>query len=187
MTDSRGFRIADAQRLGRLLDRLSRRIHGELGPSVRLVGILRRGAPLARELGRRLSDLRGDEVTVGTLRLERYADDLTLLHDVPMLEEDEPLPFQIEDAQVLLVDDVIYSGRTLLEAVRYVTAAGARTVHVAALCSRGPNEVPVHADFVGMAIDVGEGNVIEVHAPPYEDEWAVHLFHQSDLAADNRP
>jgi pyrimidine operon attenuation protein/uracil phosphoribosyltransferase len=85
---------------------------------------------------------------------------------------------------VLLVDDVIYSGRTFLKAVTHLDAAGAEAIHLAALCSRGENEVPVYADFVAMQIDVGEGNVIEVHAPPFEEEWGVWLFHREDLAED---
>lgn len=182
MSDQKGFVIADEDRIGAVLDDMTRRIHAALEPDVRLVGILRRGVPLARALAGRLSDLRGDEVSVGELRLKRYADDLSVLHDDPRLEEDG-LPFEVEGARLLLVDDVIYSGRTFLKAVAHLVGRGARRVRLAALCSRGENTVPVHADFVGMQIDVGEGNVIEVHAPPFEEEWAVHLFHQEDLQA----
>lgn len=178
---STGFLIADEARVLGALDGLTRRIHATLGPDFRIVGILRRGAPLGREIGRRLADLRDEAVEVGTLRLKRYADDLTILHDEPELDEAE-LPFEVEGAEVLLVDDVIYSGRTFLQAVTHLDAAGATAIHLAALCSRGENEVPVHADFVAMQIDVGEGNVVEVHAPPFEEGWGVRLFHREDLA-----
>lgn len=183
MTESPGFLIADADRIESILDGLARRIHAELDPAVRLVGILRRGEPVARELADRLAVLRGREVEVGTVRLKRYADDLTLLHEEPELGEEE-LPFPVEGAHVLLVDDVVYSGRTFLQAVGHLTAAGARVVHLAVLCARGDNEVPVHTGFVGLEMDVGEGNVVEVHAPPYEDHWGIHLFHQEDLAGE---
>lgn len=178
---SAGFLIADETRVGSALDLLARRVDAELGGDVCVVGILRRGAPLARALGRRLAVLRGEDVAVGALRLERYADDLTVLHDEPRLGESD-LPFDVEGASVLLVDDVIYSGRTFLKAVTHLGESGARAVHLAALCSRGGNEVPVHADFVAMHIDVGEGNVVEVHAPPYEETWAVRLLHREDVA-----
>lgn len=180
MSDEKGFLIADRDRIDRALDGLARRIHGALGADFRVVGILRRGLPLARALAARLGDLRGEPVPVGELRLKRYADDLTLLHEDPHLEEDD-LPFEVKGERLLLVDDVVYSGRTFLKAVCHLAGRGAARVHLAALCSRGVNEVPVHADFVGMRIDVGEGRVIEVHAPPFEDEWAVHLFHEEDL------
>lgn len=184
MTDSSGFAIADAERTGRLLDGLARRIHAELGPEVRVVGVLRRGAPIAREIARRLGLLTGEEVPVGTLRLKRYSDDLTVLHDEPELGE-EDLPFPVEGAHLVLVDDVIYSGRTFFKAAAHLMAAGAASVHLAALCSRGRNEVPVHADFVGLQADVGDGNVVEVHAPPYEEEWGVRLFRQEELEGED--
>lgn len=180
---SPGFLLADAARVGAALDLLARRIHAELGAGVRVVGILRRGVPLAQELARRLAALRGEAVEVGTLRLKRYADDLTVLHDEPELGETD-LPFDVEGARILLVDDVIYSGRTFLKALTHLDAAGARAVHLGALCSRGAQEVPLDADFVAMRIDVGKGNVVEVHAPPYEEAWAVRLFHQEDLGRE---
>lgn len=175
-----GFLIADEDRVLGALDGLTRQIHATLGPDLRIVGILRRGAPLAREIGRRLADLREEAVDVGSLRLKRYADDLTILHDEPELDETE-LPFEVEGAEVLLVDDVIYSGRTFLKAVTHLDAAGASVIHLAALCSRGEDEVPVYARLVAMQVDVGEGNVVEVHAPPFEERWGVRLFHQEDL------
>lgn len=182
MSEARGFLIADRDRIDGALGEMARRIHGSTGSDLRVVGILRRGVPLARALAKRLSRLRGEEVSVGELRLKRYADDLSVLHDEPRLEEDE-LPFEVEGADLLLVDDVIYSGRTFLKAVCHLVGRGAHRVRLAALCSRGENAVPVRADFVGMQIDVGEGNVVEVHAPPFEEGWAVHLFHQRDLQA----
>ena len=185
MSDDTGFVIADRERIDGALDGLARRIHGRLDGDFQLVGILRRGLPLARALGERLSDLRGEEVEVGELRLKRYADDLSILHEEPRLEEGEDgLPFEVEGSKLLLVDDVIYSGRTFLKAVCHLVGRGASEIRLAALCSRGENSVPVHADFVGMQIDVGEGRVIEVHAPPFEDTWEVLLFHQEDLEAD---
>lgn len=184
MADGTGFEIADRERIDRALDRLARRIHGTLDPEFRVVGILRRGLPLAHALAERLSCLRGEDVEVGELRLKRYADDLSVLHESPRLEEDpKDLPFPVEESRLLLVDDVVYSGRTFLKAVCHLTGRGASEIRLAALCSRGENEVPVHADFIGMQIDVGQGRVIEVHAPPFEDEWKVLLHHREDLEA----
>lgn len=177
------FLIADDTRVAATLDGLARRIHASLGSEVQVVGILRRGAPLAREIGERLSVLRGEAVEVGTLELKRYADDLTVLNEEPELGGSD-LPFDVDGAHVVLVDDVAYTGRTFLKAVTHLDATGAASIHLCALCSRGGNEVPVATDFVGMQIDVGEGSVVEVHAPPFEDEWAVRLFHQEELAGE---
>ncbi|MFP3949403.1 MAG: phosphoribosyltransferase family protein [Longimicrobiales bacterium] len=182
VSDGKGFVIADRERIEGALDDLARRIHGALGVDFHLVGILRRGLPLAQALGERLSSLRGEEVEVGELRLKRYADDLSILHEEPRLEEDEgDVPFEVEGSKLLLVDDVIYSGRTLLKAACHLVGRGASELRLVALCSRGENAVPVRADFVAMRIDVGEGRVIEVHAPPFEERWEVLLFHQEDL------
>lgn len=182
MSEEKGFVIADRERIDRALDDMARRVHATLPVDFHLVGILRRGLPLARALGERLSALRGEEVEVGELRLKRYADDLSVIHEQPRLEEEEDgFPFEVEGSRILLVDDVVYSGRTFLKAVCHLTGRGASELRLAALCSRGENAVPVHTDFVGMRIDVGEGRAIEVHAPPFEDEWRVLLFHQEDL------
>jgi pyrimidine operon attenuation protein/uracil phosphoribosyltransferase len=179
MSDQHAFRIADQARVEEMLDALARRIHAALGDGIKVLGIRRRGVPLAGELTRRLGALAGTAVDTGEVTLKRYDDDLTILHEHPELR-DEDVPFDLDGATVLLVDDVLYTGRTTLRAVSYAVAEGVAHVHVAVLCSRGPNDVPVHADFVGMQLDVGPGNIIEVHAPPYEDAWGVVIQHQPD-------
>jgi pyrimidine operon attenuation protein / uracil phosphoribosyltransferase len=177
-----GFLVADEARIERVLDDLARRIHAVHGPELRVVGIRRRGVPVAEVLARRLGSLGGRQVPLGTIELERYADDLTLLHDEPQVGAID-LPFEPGGATVLIVDDVLYSGRTFLEAVAHLVRAGAMKVELAALCARGASEVPVRADFVGLRLDVGESDVIEVRAPPYEATWEVRLFHREDLRA----
>ncbi|MDX1647973.1 MAG: phosphoribosyltransferase family protein [Longimicrobiales bacterium] len=183
MDETHGFLIADAGRIASVLDRLARRVHATLGSELRLIGIQRRGDPLARRLAERLSVLAGTETEMGTLKLKRYADDLTVLNEDPQLSEAE-LPFPVDGADLLVVDDVLYSGRTFLKAVGHLEAAGAGSIHLCALCSRGENDVPMRADFVGLQLDVGEGNVVEVHAPPYEEAWGVRLVHREDLAEE---
>lgn len=180
MSSSNGFLVASEERVFDALDDLARRVHAVLGDDVRIVGILRRGAPVAEEIGRRLEVLSGQKIEIGTLRLKRYTDDLTIVHEEPELGESE-IPFETDGARILLVDDVIYTGRTVLRALTHLNAAGARTIHLGALCARGKREIPVCADFVAMRLDVGEGNVVEVHAPPFEERWEVRLFHREDL------
>lgn len=139
-----------------------------------LVGIRRRGVPLARALHARIEDLGGAGVEIGELELKRYSDDLEVLHHQPHLEEpDRTIP--IEGRRVLLVDDVLYTGRTLARAVQHVATAGARDVRCAVLCIRSGAELPIRADFVGFRFDVGAGGIVEVLTPPYEDELGVVL------------
>ena len=168
---SGGLRIADAARVETLLDTLAGRIRAELEPcDLTLVGLLRRGAPLARRIGRRL----GESVPVGVLRLERYADDLTVVHETPRLDE-ESLDVDVAGRTVVIVDDVLYSGRTLLRAAVHLNERGARRVLAAVLCSRGGQDLPVAAVLVGMHLELGPELIVDVRIPPYEDELGVDL------------
>lgn len=180
MAERKGFLIADAERVSVVLDDLARRLHARLGDDFALVGIRRRGVPLAEALQERLERLRGADVDLGEIELKRYADDLALLHDKPKLGGQE-IPFELEGATVVLVDDVEYTGRTLLTAANVLLAAGAAEVHGAMLASRGETEVPAYAAFTGLRLDVGDANVIEVHAPPYEDDLAICILHREEV------
>ena len=174
MSDDPTFRVADHVLVDETLARLARQVHAALGPRLRIMGIRRRGVPLARRLAKHLETITGAAHPVDEVTLKRYSDDLDLLHEQPRLTDEEDGP-GVEGAHVLLVDDVLYSGRTLLRAVEYVVAGGAAQVHAVVLCSRGPNEVPVEAAFVGMQLDVAEDAVVEVRVPPYEEETAVDV------------
>lgn len=173
MTDPASFRVADAARVRALIDDLAARALAALPDRFTVVGVRRRGVPLAEALVERWESRSGGDFALGEIALKRYADDLSILHERPKLL-DKSLP-DVEGATVLLVDDVLYSGRTLFHAVELLVSAGAERVACAVLCSRGPNDVPVHADLVALQLDVGPGNLIEVHAPPYDDEWGVVL------------
>jgi len=167
------FRVADGDRVERVLDAMARRIAALGEEHLELVGVRRRGAPLAERLARRLGAIGGRHVPVQEVVLKRYADDLTLIHERPELEEEPEL--DVEGKSVLVVDDVLYTGRTLFLAAQIAVAAGADRVRTAVLCSRGPNHVPVAAAVTGLQLDVGEDGVIEVHLPPYEEQTAIEL------------
>lgn len=173
------FVVADRVRLDSILDSMARRLHAGMGREVSLVGIRRRGAPLAEELARRFARLSGAPPATGEIELSRYTDDLGLLHDRPLSGAIE-LPPGIGDGTVVLVDDVLYTGRTLLHAIEVLLGHGARRVAVAVLCSRGATEIPIEAGVVGMRFDLGEGDIIEVRIPPYESEMTVALRHAPD-------
>lgn len=173
MTVEKSFRIAGPGRMERVLDRMARRIAALDGDEPRLLGVRRRGVPLAERLADRLAEESGRHVPVQEVVLKRYADDLTLLHERPALEEEPDL--DVEGEGVLIVDDVLYTGRTLFRAAQIAVGAGAERVQAAVVCSRGPNEVPVTAAVTGLQLDVGESGVVEVHVPPYEEELGVQV------------
>lgn len=137
-----------------------------------LLGIRRRGVPLAERLAQRLKQDHGRNVPVGEVTVKRYADDLSLLHRHPQLT-DEGLPDW--DGAFVLVDDVLFTGRSLLRVLEWLKRIDPQQVCAAVLCARDAQEVPIRADFVGMQFDIGPGGVIDVHIPPYEQELAVWL------------
>lgn len=172
--ERRRFRLAGPERVESVLDRMARQIAALDEDDQKILGVRRRGVPLAEHLAQRL----GHDGSVQELALKRYADDLTLLHNRPTLEENPEL--DVDGRSVLIVDDVLYTGRTLFRAVQIVTAEGAERVRAAVLCSRGPNEVPVAVDFTGLRLDVAEEHIVEVHAPPYEEKLGVHIVQRPE-------
>lgn len=164
--------LYDAPQLDAVLDTMARRA-AALFPGdapVALVGIVRRGLPLAERLRERLQDLLpAQQLPVFPLELKRYADDLTLLHPGTLLKENADLGArQLSDTRVLLVDDVLYGGYSLLRAAGWLAQAGAAEIRTAVLVDRGVSRLPVRADITGLRLDVAPGDIVECHVPPYE-------------------
>lgn len=166
------FRIADEESVRRLHDRLAADIAARMPPDLCLIGIRRRGVPLAQALQERLQRGKNARVRLGEVTFKRYADDLSLLHESPERKEEE-IAFDIEGADILLVNDVLYTGRTLFRATETMRARGAASVMTAVLCYRHETELPIQATFSALQLEVGPGHVVEVRTPPYDDELAV--------------
>lgn len=145
---------------------------------VAMIGILRRGAPLADRLCERLVRRHG---LVPPLRLDlqvkRYADDLTLLHPETRLTEDAAhAALDLEGCSLLIVDDVLYTGHSLLRVLEYLARRQPAEIRVAVLVDRGVCVLPVHADVVGRRLEVTAGDVIECNVPPYEPDFRIELL-----------
>ncbi len=179
MSTENGFQIAGNDEAQEILDRMSRSILALSNQDFRMLGIRRRGVPLMNLLADRIESRTESSVPRGELELKRYADDLSVLHERPKLKKGPDL--DVTDQQVVLVDDVLYTGRTMFRATGVLEEAGAQRVYPVTLCSRGVNDLPIHADVVGRQLDVGQGNVIEVHIPPYEDHTGIYIYHKTDL------
>ena len=171
--DAGAHRVADGARVEATIDALARRLHADNDQEVALVGIRRRGVPLANMLAENLRRF-GRHPALGEIQLSRYADDLRLLHEQPRSGTVD-LPFDLAQGNIVLVDDVLYTGRTLFRAVDLLIEAGARNVACAVLCARGPTEVPVQVAHIGLRFDVGPEQIIEVRIPPYETDLEVVL------------
>jgi pyrimidine operon attenuation protein/uracil phosphoribosyltransferase len=127
-----------------------------------MVGIQRRGVPLATRLAALLRELEGKEVPCGELDITLYRDDLTLLAAQPLVRRTY-IPGYPDDKKVVLVDDVIYTGRTIRAALDALMDMGRpESVHLAVLVDRGHRELPIHPDYVGKNLPTSRSEVVEV-------------------------
>ena len=117
-----------------------------------LIGIRRRGVPIAERLAQKILEIEGRQVPVGTLDITLYRDDLSTLSPKPRVRSTD-VPFSVSDKTVVLVDDVIFTGRTVRAALDAVMDLGRpRAVQLAVLVDRGHRELPIRADFVGKNV-----------------------------------
>jgi pyrimidine operon attenuation protein/uracil phosphoribosyltransferase len=140
-----------------------------------LVGIRRRGIPLAERLNQKIRKLSGQELPLGKLDITFYRDDLTLVDTQPVVEASH-LDFDVEEKTVILVDDVLYTGRTTRAALDSVLDYGRpRSVELVVLVDRGHRELPIQADYVGKHVETARDEVVEVRMPSVDDEEGVFL------------
>lgn len=143
-----------------------------------LVGIVRRGVPLSEMLHARLSGQYGiTNITMMQLHIKRYADDLTLLYpETKLTENPAHANMDLTDATVLVVDDVMFHGHSMLRAVEYLATKQAAEIRTIVLVDRGANKLPVHTDIAGIRLDVAPSNIIECNVPPYEADFKIDLL-----------
>src|SRR5918912_715479 len=159
--------VMDADRMGRALTRIAHEIlernrgTGELA----LVGIRTRGVPLARRIAHSLREINGDDVPTGALDITLYRDDL-MRHAVgpqPLVRRTE-IPFSIDDRRILLVDDVLYTGRTIRAALDALIDFGRpRVIQLVVMVDRGHRELPIKADYVGKNLPTSASQSVQVH------------------------
>ena len=147
----------DSAALGRALMRLAHEITEKNGGSAGLclVGIKRRGEPLARRLAENIERIEGERVPCGSVDISLYRDDLKPVADSPIVRP-AALPFDVDGRVAVIVDDVIYTGRTVL-------------------VDRGHRELPIRPDFVGKNIPTSRSETVEVRLPEYDGETGVYI------------
>lgn len=181
--DGQNTTLYGAEELGRVLDAMSAalaaRLHG--GERVALVGVRRRGAPLADMLEARLQQ-RLPQTCIERLDLsiKRYADDLKLLHPETLLtEQPEHVQIDLSGHVVVLVDDVLYRGFSMNRAVQYLLTKGVQTILTTVLVDRMCATLPVRADIAGLRLEVAPASIIECHVPPFEPQFQIVLVQPS--------
>ncbi len=159
-----GLAVLDAEEIRRALTRIAHEIlertHG--GEEVMLLGIPTRGVPLARRLAARVGEFEGLEVPCGSLDVTMHRDDLRLRPARALGRTDLPVG-GVDGKTIILVDDVLYSGRTVRAALDALTDLGRpRAVQLAVLVDRGHRELPIRADYVGKNLPTSQREVVRV-------------------------
>ena len=170
--------IMDEAALNRALMRISHEIaeKNKGVDNLLLVGIRRRGEPIARRIQANIQKIENVEVPCGSIDIRFYRDDLTVLADSPQVQRTE-LPFDVMDRDVVLTDDVLYTGRTARAAIEAVFSCGRpRSIQFAVLVDRGHRELPIRADFVGKNIPTSRSELVEVRLPEFDGETGVFLM-----------
>ena len=141
-----------------------------------LLGIRRRGMPLARMLQQNVERFEGITLPLGSIDISLYRDDLTTLTDSPKTGTSE-IPVDVTGKKVILVDDVIYTGRTARAAIEAVFHEGRpRSIQLAVLVDRGHRELPIRPDFVGKNIPTSHTEIVSVMVPEFDGQAGVALY-----------
>jgi pyrimidine operon attenuation protein/uracil phosphoribosyltransferase len=159
--------VLDADRMARSVARIAHEIleRNRGIDELALVGIRTRGVPLARRIAKSIRDIAGHDVPTGALDITLYRDDLmrTPVGPQPLVRKTE-IPFSIDDKHILLVDDVLYTGRTIRAALDALIDFGRpRAIQLVVLVDRGHRELPIKADYVGKNVPTSSTESVQVH------------------------
>lgn len=176
--------LMDENAMRRALVRISHEIiernHGV--EDVVLIGIQRRGVPLARQIADCIESVEGVRVPLGILDITFYRDDLSLLNEYPVINSTD-VPFLITGKRVVMVDDVLYTGRTARAAMDAIMDLGRPAcIQLAVLVDRGHRELPIRADYVGKNVPTSRSEMVGVHVREFDGRNDVALYD-----VDNRP
>jgi pyrimidine operon attenuation protein/uracil phosphoribosyltransferase len=163
-------RLCDAQQIDDLITSMTQKIVQEGRPDMPwyFVGIRSRGVPLADRLARKLRLLIGRNVEVGAVDITLYRDDLGQADRWPVLRGTE-IPFDIDNAEVVLVDDVLFTGRTVRAALNAICDLGRPArIRLAALVDRGHRELPIQPDVVGLHVTTDRSDHVRVRLSPVD-------------------
>ena len=178
--------IMDPDRMGRTITRIAHEIveRNRGTEQLALVGIRTRGVVIAKRLAQVLQQISGDAIATGALDITLYRDDL-MRHAVgpqPLVRRTE-IPFSIDDKKILLVDDVLYTGRTIRSALDALIDFGRpRSIQLIVLIDRGHRELPIKADYVGKNLPTSRKQSVRVRLQEIDGEDEVLLDEAAEVA-----
>jgi pyrimidine operon attenuation protein/uracil phosphoribosyltransferase len=174
--------LMSATEIDRTLQRLAHEIVEKSGgtTNIALIGIRRRGVPLAQRIAHSMRAIDGVDVPVGTLDITLYRDDLSKVAAQPILHSSE-IPFSVDDKDLILVDDVLYTGRTVRAAMNGLFDLGRpRNIQLSVLIDRGHRELPIEASYVGRHVQTTDKEIIEVRLSEVDQEERVVLVERME-------
>jgi pyrimidine operon attenuation protein / uracil phosphoribosyltransferase len=172
--------VLDADQVARSLARIAHEIleRNRGIDEVALVGIRTRGVPLAKRIAKSIQDISSSAVPTGALDITLYRDDLmrTPVGPQPVVRKTE-IPFSIDDKRILLVDDVLYTGRTIRAALDALIDFGRpRAIQLIVLVDRGHRELPIKADYVGKNLPTSAAQSVQVHLTEIDGRDEVEIL-----------
>jgi len=172
----------DAEAMRRALTRIAHEIiernRGTEG--LALIGIRRRGVPLAQWIQQLIEEFEKVEIPLGILDITLYRDDLSTRSDQPVVHRTE-VDFDVTGKTVILVDDVLYTGRTVRAALDALMDLGRpQSIQLAVLIDRGHRELPIRADYVGKNVPTSKDELIDVRIPDIDESTEVWIMQQEE-------
>ena len=169
--------LMDEKAIGRAITRISHEIieRNKGIEDVVLVGIKTRGVPIADRIGKKIQQIEGASVNTGEVDITLYRDDLKKI-DVDPVINGSNVQFSIDDKIVILVDDVLYTGRTVRSALDAIIDIGRpKAIQLTVLVDRGHRELPIRADYVGKNVPTSKGEIISVKLSEIDGEDSVTI------------
>lgn len=170
-------KLMDEKAIGRAITRISHEIieRNKGIEDVVLVGIKTRGVPIANRIGKKIEKIEGTTVNAGEVDITLYRDDLKKIDIDPVINGSN-IEFSIDDKIVILVDDVLYTGRTVRSALDAIIDIGRpKAIQLAVLVDRGHRELPIRADYVGKNVPTSKGEIISVKLSEIDSEDSVTI------------
>ncbi|TKJ41143.1 bifunctional pyr operon transcriptional regulator/uracil phosphoribosyltransferase [candidate division LCP-89 bacterium B3_LCP] len=182
-------KLADADGMRRTLTRLAHEIieRNKGSKGLVIVGMQTRGVHIANRLKDLIHSIDGGEVPVGVLDVTLYRDDFRLKFKQPQVQATQ-INFDLDEKSIILVDDVIYTGRTTRAALDALMDLGrAARIQMAVMVDRGHRELPIRPDFVGKNVPTSIGEEVRVRVKEVDDEDAIYLVEMEDLNGEEQP